>query len=278
MAENEVMVGNVRVASFSDGKLEFDLCNFYPSIPEENWARYPEDVTPEHKISLNLASYLIRSEGITILVDTGMGPVPEDAPESAWGELLTNFEAAGVRTDEVDKVVMTHLHRDHVGWNMVSENDRYRPVFPNARYVLSRKDWEATRMPEYAERFPTASTKLWPLEELRILDVVEGEYAINGELTALPTPGHTPGHISLLISSQGQKGVVMGDAIHSPAQVQEWEWCSRADMDPDQARASRRKLVEEAEREGTLIAAGHFPAPGFGRVVRLEDRRYWQAL
>lgn len=278
MAQNEVTVGNVRVASFSDGKLEFDLCNFYPSIPKENWARYPEDLTPDHKVSLNLASYLVRSQGSTILVDTGMGPVPEDAPESSWGELLHNFEAAGVRADEVDVVMMTHLHRDHVGWNMVSDNDRYLPVFPNARYVLSRKDWEATRMPEYAERFPTASTKLWPLEELGILDVVEGEHAINGELTALPTPGHTPGHMSVLITSQGQKGVITGDALHSPAQVQEWEWCSRADLDPDQARASRRKLVEEAEREGTLIAAGHFPAPGFGRVVRLQDRRYWQAL
>ena len=278
MAENEVTVGNVRVASFSDGKLEFDLCNFYPSIPKENWARYPEDLTADHKVSLNLASYLVRSQGSTILVDSGMGPVPEDAPESSWGELLHNFEAAGVKTDEVDVVVMTHLHRDHVGWNMVSENDRYRPVFPNARYVLSRKDWEATRMPEYAERFPTASIKLWPLEELGVLDVVEGEYAINGELTALPTPGHTPGHMSVLITSQGQKGVITGDALHSPAQVQEWEWCSRADLDPDQARASRRKLVEDAEREGTLIAAGHFPAPGFGRVVRLQDRRYWQAL
>ena len=278
MAENEVIVGNVRVASFSDGKLEFDLCNFYPSIPEENWARYPEDVTPEHKISLNLASYLVRSQGSTILVDTGMGPVPEDAPDSTWGELLYSFEVSGVRADEVDIVVMTHLHRDHVGWNLVAENGRYLPVFPNARYVLSRKDWEATRMPQYAERFPTASTKLWPLEELGILDVVEGEHTINGELTALPTPGHTPGHMSVLISSQGQKGVITGDALHSPAQVQEWEWCSRADLDPDQARASRRKLVEEAEREGTLIAAGHFPAPGFGRVVRLQDRRYWQAL
>lgn len=278
MAENEMIVGNVRVASFSDGKLEFDLCNFYPSIPEKNWTRYPDDVTPEHKISLNLASYLVRSQGSTILVDTGMGPVPEDAPDSSWGELLNSFQAAGVRTEEVDIVVMTHLHRDHVGWNMVSENDRYLPVFPNARYVLSRKDWEATRMPEYAERFPTASTKLWPLEELGILDVVEGEYAINGELTALPTPGHTPGHMSVLISSQGQKGIIVGDALHSPAQVQEWEWCSRADLDPDQARASRWRLVEQSLNEGTLLAAGHFPAPGFGRVVRLQDRRYWQAL
>ena len=278
MAENEMIIGNVKVASFSDGKLEFDLCNFYPSIPEENWTRYPDDVTPEHKISLNLASYLVRSQGSTILVDTGMGPVPEDAPDSSWGELLNSFQAAGVRTEEVDIVVMTHLHRDHVGWNMVSENDRYLPVFPNARYVLSRKDWEATRMPEYAERFPTASTKLWPLEELGILDVVKGEYAINGELTALPTPGHTPGHMSVLISSQGQKGIIVGDALHSPAQVQEWEWCSRADLDPDQARASRWSLVEQSLNEGTLLAAGHFPAPGFGRVVRLQDRRYWQAL
>ena len=278
MADHKVTIGNVEIASFSDGLLEFDLCNFYPSVPEDSWVNYPDDVTPDHKISLNLASYLIRSEGRTILVDTGMGPVPEDAPDSTWGELLNNFEAAGVSVGEVDMVVMTHLHRDHVGWNLISDNGRYKPVFPNAKYVLSRKDWDATRVPEYADRFAAAPAKVWPLEELGILEVVDGEYNITGELTTLPTPGHTPGHMSIMIASQGQKGIILGDSIHSPAQVQEWEWCSRADMDPSQARITRRGLVEELEKEGSLVAAGHFPAPGFGKVVRLEDRRYWQAL
>jgi glyoxylase-like metal-dependent hydrolase (beta-lactamase superfamily II) len=278
MADHKVIVGNVEITSLSDGILEFDLCNFYPSIPENNWTRYPDDVTSDHKISLNLASYLIRSQGHTIIVDTGLGPVPEDAPDSPWGKLIHNFEATGVRLDEVETVVLTHLHRDHIGWNMTSENGKHKPIFPNARYVLSRKDWEATHVAEYSERFPNANSQVWPLEELGILDIVENEHPISGELTTLPTPGHTPGHMSILISSQGQKAIVLGDALHSPAQVQEWEWCSRADMDPDQSRLTRRTLMERLEGDGSLVAAGHFPPPGFGKIVRLEDRRYWQAL
>ena len=107
---------------------------------------------------------------------------------------------------------------------------------------------------------------------------MDGECVLTSELTTLPTPGHTPGHLSIVISSQGYRGLILGDVAHNLVQIHETEWCSRADIDPDRARATRRSLMERLEREGTLVAAGHLPAPGFGKVVRLEGRRYWQAL
>ena len=279
MAGNKLTIGNVEITSLSDGILEFDVCNFFPSIPQEEWSAHPGHLTDDHKVSFNLASFLIRSDAKTIIVDTGLGPKPADAPETPWGELLTDFEAHGVKPEEVDMVVMTHLHRDHVGWNLRDRDGRYEATFPNARYWLSSKDYEATRNPELmTERFPNAPTCVWPLEELDLIEFMDGETALTSELTAVPTPGHTPGHVSIMINSQGQRGIVIGDVLHNTVQIQETDWVSRADIDPGQTRATRRSLMELLEREGMPVAAVHLAAPGFGRIVRLQDRRVWQAL
>ena len=278
MPGDKISIGNVDITSFSDGSLEFDLCNFFPSVPGESWRGYEQHLTPDHKVSFNLASFLVRSEGHNILVDTGLGPKPSDAPDAAWGELLDRMAAGGLRPEDIDMVVLTHLHRDHVGWNLLSQNGRYTPTFPRARYWMSAVDLEASHRGDLADRFPNAPDCVWPLEGLGLVELMEGEHRLTGELTTLPTPGHTPGHMSILVSSQGETGLIMGDAVHNPAQVHETEWSSRADIDPDQARATRRSLMERLERDGIPVAAGHFPAPGFGRIVRLEGRRQWQGL
>ena len=134
MASDTIRVGTVEILALSDGLLEFDLCNFFPTIPGEEWRPYESHLTDEHKVRFNLGSYLIRSDGRTILVDTGLGPKPADAPDCPWGQLMHDFQAKGVRPEEVDMVVMTHLHRDHVGWNLLAQADRFVPTFPNARY------------------------------------------------------------------------------------------------------------------------------------------------
>ncbi len=279
MAGNKITVGNVEITSLSDGVLEFDLCNFFPEIPAENWGPYQQHLNAEQHVSLNLACFLVRSDGRNIVVDTGLGPKPADAPETPWGELLNDFKEKGVRPEEIDMVVMTHLHRDHVGWNLQSQDGKYVPTFPNARYYMSAKDLEASHRPELQEeRFTNAPQCVWPLEDLGLMELMDGEYPLTSELTTLPTPGHTPGHMSIMITSQGQRGLILGDILHNTVQVHETDWVSRADIDPEQTRITRRTLVERLEREGTTVAAVHLPAPGFGKIVRLEGRRYWQAL
>ena len=279
MPKNVIRVGNAEIMSLSDGMLEFDLCNFFPTIPGDSWQQYESHLTAEHKVRFNLGSYLIRSDGRTILVDTGLGPKPANAPDAPWGQLMHDFQTHGVRPEEVDMVVLTHLHRDHVGWNLLPEGGTYVPTFPNARYWLSTTDWEVChRADVQPDRFPNAPTCVWPLAELGLVEFMQGEHSITRELTAVPTPGHTPGHMSILITSRGERALVLGDAAHNPAQIHETDWVSRADMDPDLTKQTRRALMERLEREEIIVAAGHFEAPGFGRIVRLDGRRYWQGL
>ena len=279
MPSPKITIGNVEIISLSDGSLEFDLCNFFPDLPAETWDSYQEHLTPHNTLSFNLACFLVRSQGRTIAVDTGMGPKPADAPDTPWGELLNDFSANGVSPEEVDMVVMTHLHGDHVGWNLQGQDGQYRPTFPNARYYFSATDWQATHSPEMAStRFPTAPDKVWPLEDLGIMELVDGEVALTDELTTLPTPGHTPGHMSIMIASQGERGLILGDVLHNTVQVEHTDWVSRADIDPETTRSTRGALMERLESEGTTVAAVHLPFPGFGRIACLEGRRYWQAL
>ena len=279
MAAHVIRVGDVEIMSLSDGMLEFDLCNFFPTIERDNWREYQSYLTEEHKVRFNLGSYLIRSSGRTVLVDTGLGPKPANAPDAPWGQLMHDFTANAVRPEEVDMVVMTHLHRDHVGWNLLAQDGKYVPTFPNARYWMSAKDWEVCHSPTVQpERFPNAPSCVWPLADLGLVELMHGEHSITRELTAVPTPGHTPGHVSILVTSGGERALVLGDAAHNPAQIAEPDWVSRVDMDPDLTRQTRRALVERLEREEILVAAGHFQAPGFGRIVRLDGRRYWKGL
>jgi glyoxylase-like metal-dependent hydrolase (beta-lactamase superfamily II) len=279
VTNNLLRVGDVEIMALSDGLLEFDLCNFFPTIAHEHWRPYESYLTDEHKVRFNLGSYLIRSDGRSILVDTGLGPKPADAPDVPWGRLLHDFEANALRPEQVDMVVLTHLHRDHVGWNLRAQAGQYVPTFPNARYWMSAKDWEVCHRPDVQpERFPNAPSCVWPLAELGLVELMQGEHPLTRELTAVPTPGHTPGHMSILITSGGERALVLGDAAHNPAQVEEPDWVSRADMDPDLTRQTRRALIDRLEREKITVAAGHFQAPGFGRIVRLRGRRYWQGM
>ena len=278
MTTNTLRIGRVEILALSDGVLEFDLCNFFPSIPDAEWQPY-EAHLHDHRVRFNLGSYLIRSEGRTILVDTGLGPRPADTPDVPWGELMRDLTAKGIRPEAIDMVVMTHLHRDHVGWNLTPAGGRWVPTFPNARYWVSRRDWDACHQPDLQpQRFPNAPTCVWPLADLGLVEFMDGEQRLTADLTTVPTPGHTPGHMCILVTSAGEQALVLGDAAHSPVQLEQPDWVSRADMDPDLTRRTRRALLDRVERERLLVAAGHFPAPGFGRVVRLQGRRYWQGV
>jgi glyoxylase-like metal-dependent hydrolase (beta-lactamase superfamily II) len=279
MAKDTIRVGNVEITQLSDGMLEFDLCNFFPTIPEAEWQPY-EAHLHDHRVRFNLGSYLIRAGGRNILVDTGLGPRPADTPDVPWGELMGSFAATGLRPEDIDTVVMTHLHRDHIGWNLKQLDGRVVPTFPRARYWMSRKDWEACHQPDVQPtRFPNAPQCVWPLEELGLIEFMDGEHTITPELTAVPTPGHTPGHVSILVTSGNERALVLGDAAHSPVQlIDQPDWVSRADMDPDLTRQTRRALADRLEREKILVAAGHFESPGYGRVIRLEGKRRWQGL
>jgi glyoxylase-like metal-dependent hydrolase (beta-lactamase superfamily II) len=278
MPPHTITIGNVTVTSVSDGRIEFAPSEFFPSVSSAQWEPYRDQLTPEGDIALNVGSFLLRSEGKTVLVDTGLGGSDAGMTGAVFGLLMDDMRDKGVRAGDVDLVVITHLHRDHVGWNLVRDDGVVRPTFPNARYLVPKADWDIFTRRDGMAAFAYIREQVTPLEDLGVLDLMEGEREITGELTALPAPGHTPGHTCLVVSSQGERGVILGDAAHHPAQAHETDWSPRADTDPDVSRVTRRQLLDRIEQDGAVAASGHFPAPGFGRFVRLEGRRYWQAL
>ena len=172
-------------------------------------------------------------------------------------------------------VIFTHLHPDHVGWSQTADN---APTFPNARYWIPQGDWDFFTKPEVVSQNPHIGAAVLPLKEDGLVDLFSGEKAITSELTTYPTPGHTPGHTSIIVSSAGERAIITGDLAHHPAQVDRTEWRPGVDGDPAQAAETRSKVFDQLEADGLLAAICHFPDPGFGKLVRLGGKRVWQAL
>ena len=288
MPEGRLTVGNVEILALNDNDSALPLNQTFPDVPFEAWApyqqRYPEGFDGTDNIRIHFECYLLRSQGRTILVDTGAGSMANNPGTVAAfaggvdGRLMAELQAAGVAPESVDTVFLSHLHPDHVGWNLSQGGANPRATFPRARYLFHQADWDAFQSPRDEELF---GFKFWaetigPLEKLGLTDVLSGERAITNEITAIPTPGHTPGSMSLSIVSAGQRALILSDVFHGPAQVTEPEWVFSFDMDPAQAVRTRKQMIDRAEAENAVMAICHHD--GFGRVVRVEGRRYWQGI
>jgi len=290
MPGTTISVGNVEITAVHDGDGALPISMVFPGVDPELWLpyqqKYPECFNGDNNenIALPFECYVIRSEGHTILVDTGVGSMatnPGTVTAFAGGvdgRLLLDLQTAGVNKEDIDTVFLTHLHPDHVGWNVNNDGPTPVPSFPNARYVFHQDDWEAFRPPRDSEVFGFTfwGETLAPLEGAGVIEPLSGEHSITSEITAILTPGHTPGSMSLAIDSGGEKALVMGDVFHGPPQVSEPSWVFAFDADPDTAVQSRSRMLDRAEAENAIMAICH--STGFGRVVSQEGRRYWQGL
>ena len=290
MPGTTISVGNVEITAVHDGDGALPISMVFPGVDPELWLpyqqKYPECFNGDNNenIALPFECYVIRSEGHTILVDTGVGSMatnPGTVTAFAGGvdgRLLLDLQTAGVNKEDIDTVFLTHLHPDHVGWNVNNDGPTPVPSFPNARYVFHQDDWEAFRPPRDSEVFGFTfwEETLPPLEAAGVIEPLSGEHSITSEITAILTPGHTPGSMSLVIDSGGEKALVMGDVFHGPPQVSEPSWVFAFDADPDTAVQSRNRMLDRAEAENAIMAICH--STGFGRVASQEGRRYWQGL
>ncbi len=256
-----------------------DPTAFFPETTPEAWAPYANDILEEGRLQLYFGCFFVRTSDKCVLVDTGMGPGPHPDRENRTGDLINQLKGQGLEPEEVDIVVHTHLHPDHVGWNLRFEDGKAIPYFPNAEYLVPQKDWDHFTDPENLKSAPYVRDYVMPLEKLGNMKLMDGEAIVTDEISTLPTPGHTPGHQVILIASGGEKAMVVGDVLHTMAQVYEPDWCARVDINKDDSRRSREAVLSKAENEGYTIAAGHFhPDRHTGRIIRVSGRRYWQTL
>jgi glyoxylase-like metal-dependent hydrolase (beta-lactamase superfamily II) len=232
---------------------------------------YPDYVTPEGHLRLSIHALLVEAPGLRLVVDTCVG---NDRPRSLLGgnALSTGFlkelEAAGWSREGVDAVVCTHLHVDHVGWNTMLEDGRWVATFPKARYLIGRTEHAHWSAEGDEEQQQILADSVQPIFDAGLVDLVEMDHRISPEIRLIPTPGHTPGHVSVLIESKGERALITGDAVHHPCQLAHPDWSPPFDSDPKASAVMRRGMFEDAAEQPILVIGTHFAAPTAGHVRR----------
>jgi glyoxylase-like metal-dependent hydrolase (beta-lactamase superfamily II) len=272
---NSFKIGGLDVLALSDGTITFPPHIYFQGTTPEQWQPHKRWLDHQGNIAFQLACFLVRSGGKNVLIDTGLGALQMYVFHG--GALLDDLASAGLKPEDIDTVFITHLHIDHCGTCTSNGKGGFRPVFPNATYRWTQMEhdhWLTAPMPP-GSVFPLSDMQKALGERFEAAD--DGAALAEG-VNVIATPGHTPGHASVVLSSGGERAFVLGDAIACPAQLEETEWSGMGDMDPKLARRSQEAVAREAESSGALVAACHFPELTFGRVLRGEGRRYWQPL
>ncbi|MGV9599548.1 MBL fold metallo-hydrolase [Streptosporangium sandarakinum] len=242
-------------------------------VTAQDWL-HPDFADDEGILRLDSHSFALTLGGLRILVDTGIGNGKERA-NPAWHDLDTDYlrdlTAAGFPPDSVDLVILTHLHADHVGWNTQKVDGDWVPTFPHARYLTSRTErefWAGYDMEEARRQMFRDS--VIPVEHAGLLDLVdvpaEGVDVAPG-LRLLPTPGHTPGHVAVELTSHGRTALITGDCIHHPVQLAHPAIGACVDIDPQRSETTRRTLLDSLADTDTLVLGTHFAPPTAGRVI-----------
>ena len=272
---------------------EFDPYEFFPETTLEDWEPHlhwlqPHAMDPiSGKLVFPMQSYVVQSKHHTILIDSCVGNHKERSFLPKWHQktdttYIDNLAKLGLTPEDIDIVMCTHLHPDHVGWNTKLVDGRWVPTFPNAEYVFSRKEFDYWK--EFNERRPLDHLidSVLPIEVAGQAKLVANDHAVDDSVWLESTPGHTPDHFSVRLASAGSDAVFTGDMIHSPIQTHFPEWAARPDYKTDIAGATRRAFLEKYCDSGVLVCTMHFPLPSAGLIVsdgnafRFEyEEKYW---
>lgn len=240
------------------------------------------------KLVMSFHSYVVRTAHHTIVVDSCVGNDKERPARDFWHRLdtpyLDRFAALGVRPADVDFVMCTHLHVDHVGWNTRLENGRWVPTFPNATYLFAEQEfdhWNALRQsqPDAPVNHGSFDDSVLPVVEAGQAALVAMDHTLDDQVSLAPAPGHTPGNVTVNLQASARSAVLCGDTLHHPVQFAYPDWSSRFCDDPGLSRQSRRALIERVADTDTLLMPAHFPDPSAGTVTAAGDRFHfhpWQ--
>ena len=222
-----------------------------------------------------IQTFVVRTPRSTVVIDTGVGNGKTRTGAPSWhlrqGSYLDDLKAAGVTPEQVDAVLCTHMHVDHVGWNTRWDGAAWVPTFPRARYVFAGEEWEFWKAESDAgaEESGCIADSVTPVVDAGQAVMVDSDYAVDGGyLTFEPAPGHTPGHVCVRLRTRAGEAVFSGDLMHRTVQVAEPRWNSRFCHDGPRARATREAFVERHADTGTLVLAAHFPRAGY--IVRAD--------
>jgi len=282
---SSLQVGDVTLTWLPDGIHHVRPLEQYDNGSQRLWDENPQVIDDEGWLVMSIGGLLVRSAGRCALIDLGFGPraVDDIGPltggrhhgDMYGGELLTSLRRAGLEPEDIDAVLISHMHPDHLGWVVTERTGVAAPVFPNARFHLGAQEWK------YWNSGPEAHTPKAPAKiQMQVIAdrlhlMPDGDGPVPG-VTAMGTPGHTPGHMSFVVSGGSERAIVLGDAIHCPVEIGAPQLDFVFDVDPGAARRAREAIARELEKPDTHLVGGHFPQAVFGRLLRGEGRRYVQ--
>ena len=238
----------------------------------------PHFMTEDGKLIMSVHALVVETPSRKIIVDTCIG---NDKQRSipTWTNLqlpfLADLAKAGYERKQIDTVLCTHLHVDHVGWNTMLVEDKWVPTFPNARYLIARSEYEYWNGQEgEGINMNVMDDSVRPVFDAGLVDLIDTNHRVCDEVCLEPTPGHTPGHVSVHITSKGEHALITGDCFHHPCQVAHTEWASTADFDKSASTTTRQALLEKYGNEDVLVIGTHFATPTAGHF-RKNEGGYW---
>jgi glyoxylase-like metal-dependent hydrolase (beta-lactamase superfamily II) len=273
---NRWEIGDVRITRFVEMETLSKGTFVLPDATLDNIQRAGEWLRPyfadeNGRVRMSIHALLIESAGKRIIVDTCIGN-DKQRGFPGWNMLQTSFltdlEKGGFPRDSIDLVLCTHLHVDHVGWNTMLVDGRWVPTFTRARYLIGRKEWAHWSVQEDKFVRDPIEDSVRPIVNLGLADLVEDTHRITNEVWLEPTPGHTPGHFSVRISSCGHDAVITGDLMHHPVQCQHPEWNCGFDSDGELARKTRRDFLVRYADQSVLVFGTHFATPSAGHIIK----------
>ncbi len=279
---NQWQVGKVKITRVIEMEVTGGSRFILPQATREaimpmKWL-YPHFADAKGNLIMSIHSLIIETPDRKMIVDTCIGNDKErNIPN--WSNLqlpfLEDLKKAGYDRKDIDTVMCTHLHVDHVGWNTMLVDGQWQPTFPNARYLMGEKEYEYWNLEDSDPQYQVLmADSVRPVVEAGLVDFVGMEHKVCEEIRFEPTPGHTPGHVSVHIESEGQHALITGDCIHHPCQIEMTDWSSTADYDSEDAIRTRIKLLEKYGEEDVLIIGTHFSTPTAGHIKK-NGEKYW---
>jgi glyoxylase-like metal-dependent hydrolase (beta-lactamase superfamily II) len=246
-----------------------------PDLLAENrdWMRKARAIDAEDMLILCFQSYVVRTPRHTILIDSCIGNDKPRPLRPKWNmktddTYMRALKSVEVSVEDIDFVMCTHLHVDHVGWNTRLENGRWVPTFPNARYIFGKTEFDYWTEQHAKTAVPPFGDSVLPVVEAKRAEIVRDDFAVGDHLRILPTPGHTPGHIAFTLGRTRDDAAFCGDLMHSPLQTRHPDISPRFDVDPALAAKTRRSFLERYCDTDTLCCTAHFPSPSTGKIRR----------